>query len=323
MAYDLPFEKPLAELDDKINKLKRKGENLKLKEQKRLQYQEEQLQERTREIYSQLNAWQTVLVSRHKNRPHAVDYLKYMCDDFFELHGDRKYGDNATIIGGPATLDGRTVMFIGQEKGRDIKDQALRNAGQPHPEGYRKAARLMKQAAKFSFPVICLIDTPGASIALDDEKLGQSTAIAENLYLMAGLRTPIIGAIIGEGGSGGALALAVVDRILMLEHSYYTVASPESAAVIRWRDIKYAPEAAETMHVSARQLEKHSQLIDEIVSEPPGGAHRDYQAAACSLKEALIRHLNDLTQLSIETLLEQRYQKYRAIGKFAFAEQQA
>lgn len=316
MPYDLPFEKPLAELDDRISKLKRKGERLKPREQQQLQEAEQKLRQRTQEIYSKLTAWQTVQVSRHKDRPHSVDYLKVICDDFFELHGDRQFGDNATIVGGPATFNDTTVMFIGQEKGRDIKDQKARNAGQPHPEGYRKAARLLKQADKFNFPVICLVDTPGASIALEDEERGQSTAIAENLYLMAKLRVPIITAIIGEGGSGGALGLAVANRVLMQEHSYYTVASPESAAVIRWRDVKYAYEAAETMQVAAKKLKEY-ELVDEIVPEPLGGAHRDYHTSATLLKSALSKHLYELQKLSPAELVEHRYQKFRIMGRFA------
>jgi acetyl-CoA carboxylase carboxyl transferase subunit alpha len=287
---------------------------LKPKEREQLRQSEQKLKLRTQEIYSKLDAWQTVQVARHRDRPHAVDYLKLICDDFFELHGDRTYGDNPTIVGGPAMFDGMKVVFVCQEKGRDLQDQRRRNAGQPHPEGYRKAHRLMKQAEKFNVPVICLVDTPGASIALGDEERGQSTAIAENLYLMARLRVPIIAAIIGEGGSGGALGLAVADRVIMQEYTYYTVASPESAAVIRWREVKYASEAAETMQVSAKQLQAHKQFIDEVVSEPLGGAHRDYQVAADLLKAALVRHLHDLQTRAPDELVEQRYQKFRVMG---------
>lgn len=311
--YDLPFEKALAELDKKIARLKRKGDHLKPDEQAQLQCAEQELQRLTGEVYSQLSAWQTVLVSRHPERPHSIEYLRLLCDDFFELHGDRLFADNATIIGGPATFDGTTVMFIAQEKGRGLKDQRLRHAGQAHPEGYRKAHRLMQQAEKFHFPVIFLVDTPGAAIALEDEERGQGSAIAYNLYAMARLRVPLIATIIGEGGSGGALGIGVADRVLMMEHSYYTVASPESAATIIWRDAKFAPDAAEAMKVTARYHLENG-LIDDIVAEPCGGAHQDHAASAELLKASLQKHLRPLLKLSTQELLEQRYEKLRAIG---------
>lgn len=316
MAYDLPFEKPLAELEKRIEKLKRKEERLSDEEQVQLQQLEQELQQETREIYSNLTPWQTVLVARHQNRPHTIDYLKMLCDDLTELHGDRLMADDTTIIGGPATLDSTPVMFIGQEKGRGIADQRFRNAGQAHPEGYRKAHRLLEQAEKFHFPVVCLIDTPGASIALEDEERGQASAIAHNLYLMSQLRVPTIGVIIGEGGSGGAPGIGVVDRLLMMEYSYYTVASPEAAATIMWRDGKFAAQAAEAMQITAQQLKTRG-LIDDIIAEPPGGAHRQYQQAAELVKTSLLRHLQALRQLTPDELLEQRYQKLRAIGPYS------
>ncbi|QBD74783.1 acetyl-CoA carboxylase carboxyltransferase subunit alpha [Ktedonosporobacter rubrisoli] len=316
MAYDLPFEKPLADLEARIAKLKRKGERLKADERAQLQQAEQELQQLTQEIYGKLSAWQTVMVARHKDRPHAIDYLNLICDAFFELHGDRRAADNPTIVGGPANFGGRTVMFIGQEKGRGLKDQRLRHAGQTHPEGHRKAYRLMQQAEKFHFPIVYLIDTPGASIALEDEERGQATSVAENLYLMASLKVPTISVIIGEGGSGGALALGIADRVLMQAYSYYTVASPESAATIMWRDAKYAPEAAEAMQITARQVKTHG-LIDDIIAEPAGGAHKDHQAAALLLKEKLLVHLQALCQLSLDELLVQRYSKLRSVGRFA------
>jgi acetyl-CoA carboxylase carboxyl transferase subunit alpha len=318
MTYDLPFEKPLAELEIRIEKLKRKEERLSDQEWAQLQQLEQELQQKTREIYSNLTPWQTVLVARHQNRPHTVDYLKMLCADFTELHGDRLGADDTAIIGGPATLDGTSIMLIGQEKGRGIADQRLRHAGQPHPKGYRKAHRLLEQAEKFHLPVVCFIDTPGASIALEDEERGQASAIAHNLYLMSQLRVPTIGVILGEGGSGGALGIAVVDRLLMMEYSYYTVASPESAATIMWRDGKFAAQAAEAMQITAQQLKARG-LIDDIIAEPPGGAHRQYQQAAELLKTSLLRRLQALRQLAPDELLEQRYRKLRAIGPYGFA----
>ncbi|MBE3560913.1 MAG: acetyl-CoA carboxylase carboxyltransferase subunit alpha [Ktedonobacteraceae bacterium] len=316
MAYDLEFEKPLAELDRKITTLQRKGERLKAEERAQLQELERELRARTEEIYNNLTAWQTVLVARHKDRPYAADYIRLMTDNFFELHGDRTFGDDHAIMAGPATFNGQTVMFICHQKGRDIKERMLRNNGMPHPEGYRKTHRLMRQAEKFGMPVISLIDVSGASPGLMDEERGQAEAIAANLYLMARLRVPIIATIIGEGGSGGALAISVADRILMLKHSYYTVAAPEAAASIMWRDSAFAPQAAEAMHISAKDLLALG-LVDELVPEPLGGAHRNYRQAAENLKAALISHLEQIKQLPLDELLERRYQKFRSIGQFA------
>jgi acetyl-CoA carboxylase carboxyl transferase subunit alpha len=320
MAYDLDFEKPLAELEKKINGLQRKGERLKAEERTQLQQLEQELCKRTEEIYKNLTAWQTVQVSRHKDRPYSLDYLKLMCDDFFELHGDRSFADDPAIVAGPGTLDGMNVMFLCHQKGRDLKDRLFRNNGMPHPEGYRKTYRLLQQAEKFGMPVISLIDVSGASVALMDEERGQHEAIAANLYLMARLRTPIIAAVIGEGGSGGALAISIADRILLMEHSYYTVAAPEAAASIMWRDNAFAPQAAEAMQISARGLQPMG-IIDEIVPEPLGGAHHNHHQAAEHLKATLLKNLAELQKLTTDELLEKRYQKFRAIGKFANAEE--
>lgn len=319
MAYDLEFEKPLSDIEKRIINLQRKGDRLRPDEHRQLQEAERELRHRTEEIYSKLSAWQTVQVARHKDRPYAADYLRLMCDDFFELHGDRAYSDDHAIIAGPATLNGETVMFICQQKGRDFKERQFRNLGMSNPDGYRKSARLMHQAEKFAFPIICLIDTPAAFPGLDAEERGQSRAIAENLYLMTGLRVPIIATVIGEGGSGGGLAISVADRILMLEFSIYSVAPPEAAANILWRDTTFAAQAAEAMKITARELQSLG-LIDEIVPEPPGGAHHNYRAAADSLKAALLQSLDELKKLPLDDLLEQRYQKYRNIGKFGFAD---
>jgi acetyl-CoA carboxylase carboxyl transferase subunit alpha len=317
MAYDLEFEKPLADLEKKIVGLKKKGERLKRDEQEQLQKAEQELTRLMKEIYAQLTDWQTVQVSRHKDRPHALDLIQLMCDDFFEMHGDRIFGDNATILGGPAMLGDTTVMVLCHEKGRGLKGQRDHNAGQPHPEGFRKAQRLMVQAEKFGFPVICLVDTPGASIALEDEERGQSTAIATSILQLAQLRVPIIATVIGEGGSGGALALGVSDYLFMLENTYFSVAAPESVASIIWRSTKFAAEAAEGQHISARRLYKLG-LVDDLIPEPLGGAHRDYPAMAATLKTTLLQHLALLQKFSSEELLARRYQKLRSIGVYEY-----
>lgn len=315
MAYDLEFEKPLAELEKKIVGLQRKGDRLKADEQIQLQETERELRQRTAGIYRNLSSWQTVLVARHKDRPYAADYINLVFDDFFELHGDRTFADDHAIMAGPASLDGKTIMLVCQQKGRDTKEKIFRNSGMPHPEGYRKANRLMRQAEKFGIPVVSLIDTAGASITLGDEERGQSTAIAENLYLMAQLQTPILAIVIGEGGSGGALAISIADRILMLEHTTYSVAAPEAAASILYRDTAFAAQTAEAMRISAKEL-KAINLVDELIPEPLGGAHRDHRQAADNLKAALLKHLAELQQASTKTLLEKRYQKFRNIGVF-------
>ncbi len=318
MAYDLEFEKPLADLEKKINGLQRKGDRLKPDEHVQLQDAERELQRRTQEIYSKLNSWQTVLVARHKERPYSLDLIKLMCNDFFELHGDRAFGDDRAIVTGPAELGGTTVMLVCHQKGRDNKEKQFRNLGMPHPEGYRKAARAMRQAEQFGFPIICLIDTPAAFPGLDAEERGQGEAIAENLYLMPRLRVPIIAVVIGEGGSGGALAISIADRILMLEFSIYSVAPPEAAANIMWRDTAFAPQAAEAMRISAREL-KEIALVDNLIPEPLGGAHRNHHLTADNLKAALLAQLAELKQYSLDDLLEMRYQKFRNIGKFGRA----
>ncbi len=319
MAYDLEFEKPLAELEKKIANLQRKGERLKPEERSQLQEAERDLPRRTEELYQNLSSWQTVLVARHKDRPYALDYLKLMCEDFFELHGDRSYGDDHAIVAGPAKLNQQTVMLVCQEKGRDMKEKQFRNLGLPHPEGYRKAERVMQQAEQFGMPIVSLIDTSGASPALMDEERGQAEAIASILAVMSRLRVPIVAAIIGEGGSGGALGIGIADRVLMLEHSIYSVAAPEAAASIIWRDAAYAQYAAESMRIKAREVHQLG-LVDEIIPEPLGGAHRNYQQAANNLKEALQRNLVDLQQLGVDELLERRYQKFRTVGKYTSLE---
>lgn len=315
MAYDLEFEKPLANLEKKIAHLQRKGERLKAEERFQLQEAERELSRRTEEIYKNLTSWQTVLVARHKDRPHSLDYIKLIFEDFFELHGDRSFGDDHAIVAGPAKLDNQTVMLVCQEKGRDMKEKQFRNLGSPHPEGYRKAERVMQQAEKFGMPIVSLIDTSGASVAMMDEERGQAEAIASILFVMSRLCVPIVATIIGEGGSGGALGIGVADRVLMLQHSIYSVAAPEAAASIIWRDSAYAQYAAEGMRVKAQDVYQLG-IIDEVVPEPLGGAHRNSQQAASNLKEALLKNLADLKQLAVDELLERRYQKFRTIGKY-------
>jgi acetyl-CoA carboxylase carboxyl transferase subunit alpha len=311
---DLDFEQPLEELAERIRVLCEEGGAL--ENPGRIQEATEELHTRLQEIYANLTTWQTVQVARHKDRPRADDYLRLICDDFMELHGDRVFGDDAALIGGLAIFDQQTVLFLAHQKGRGTKDQQFRNFGMPHPEGYRKAYRLMEMAGRFKFPVICLVDTPGAFPGLEDEERGQSEAIAANLALMARLPVPIIAVVIGEGGSGGALAISVADRLLMLEHSIYTVAAPEAAASILWRDSAFAPDAARAMRISAREL-LSTGIIDGIVPEPVGGAHRAPTLMADHLQVALKEHLHVLKQLSPPELLERRYQKFRAIGRFA------
>lgn len=318
MAYDLEFEKPLAELERRIAGLQRRGDRMRPDEQRQLRDAEQELHRRTEEIYRNLTSWETTLVARHKDRPYSADYLKLISEDFFELHGDRSFADDHAIVAGPAQLDGMTVMFVCHQKGRDMKEKRFHNLGMPHPEGYRKAGRLMQQAEKFGFPIVCLIDTPGAFPALPDEERGQSEAIAANLLLMPRLRVPIVATVIGEGGSGGALAISIANRILMMEHSIYTVAMPEASASIMWRDKVYAPQAAEAMRISAKEL-KSLNLVDELIPEPLGGAHHNYQQAADNLKAALVRNLNELRKLSPDQLVEQRYEKFRNIGVYGLA----
>jgi len=318
MAYDLEFEKPLAELEKRITNLQRKGDRLRPDEHRQLLDAERDLRRRTEEIYRSLSSWQTVQVARHKDRPYAADYIQLICEDFFELHGDRAFSDDHAILAGPATLDRTTVMLVCHQKGRGVKEKQFHNFGMSHPEGYRKAGRLMEQAEKFGFPVVCLIDTPAASPGLADEERGQAEAIASNLFLMSRLRVPIIAVVIGEGGSGGALGISVADRLLMLEFSIYTVAPPEAAASILWRDTVFAPQAAEAMRISAREL-KAINLVDELIPEPLGGAHHNPDLAADNLKATLLKNLSELKQIPIDELLEKRYQKYRVIGKFGVA----
>ncbi len=315
-AEYLDFEKPIAELERQIEELSRfaapEGEIT--EETRKLKKRIRQLLLKT---YAHLTPWQRVQIARHPNRPYTLDYIQALMIDFLELHGDRRYGDDPAIVGGFARLDGETVMVIGHQKGRSTKEKIYRNFGMPHPEGYRKALRLMRLAEKFGKPILTFIDTPGAYPGVGAEERGQSQAIAENLWSMIDLRVPVVATVIGEGGSGGALALGVADRILMLEHAVYSVISPEGCAAILWKisGPEEAVQAAEALKLTAQDLLGLG-IIDEIVSEPLGGAHRDPETTANTLGLSLRKHLKDLRDLPADTLLQQRYGKYRRMGVY-------
>jgi len=311
----LDFEQPIAELEAKIDELRFVGDDSEINISEEVGRLKEKSEALTKSIFSKLNAWQIAQVARHPMRPYTADYLKQIAPDFQELHGDRMYADDPAIIGGIGRLDGRPLMFIGHQKGRDTKERVRRNYGMPKPEGYRKAQRLMRLAEKFSLPIVTFIDTPGAYPGLGAEERGQSEAIAYCLYLMAGLRTPIISVVIGEGGSGGALAIGVCDRLLMLQYSVYAVISPEGCASILWKSADKAAEAAEAMRITASSLDDFG-LVDEVLAEPLGAAHRDPSAAAEVIRNALLQHLHDLEQFDTAQLLEQRQSRIAGFGQF-------
>lgn len=311
----LDFEQPIAELEAKIEELRYVGDDSEIninEEVGRLKSKSEAL---TKSIFSKLSPWQVARVARHESRPYTMDYLQMIAPDFQELHGDRMYADDPAIIGGVGRIDGRAVMFIGHQKGRDTKERVRRNYGMPKPEGYRKAQRLMRLAEKFSLPVVTLIDTPGAYPGVGAEERGQSEAIARSLYLMAALKTPIISVVIGEGGSGGALAIGVGDRLLMLQYAIYSVISPEGCASILWKSAEKAEVAAEAMRITAPSLNEFG-LVDEVLSEPLGGAHRNPKEMAEVIRNAVLKSLDELDRLSIELLLEQRQQRLAGFGQF-------
>jgi acetyl-CoA carboxylase carboxyl transferase subunit alpha len=311
--FVLEFEKPISVLEQKIAEMREYAQKSGLELEDDIQRLEEKAAQLRREIYSNLTRWQRVQLARHPQRPYTMDYIARMCPYFEELHGDRRFADDKAIIAGLARLEEFTVVIIGQQKGRDTKENLHRNFGMPHPEGYRKALRLFDLAAKFNKPVITLIDTPGAYPGIGAEERGQAEAIAYNLFKMARLPVPIINVIIGEGASGGALGIGVGDRILMMENSWYSVISPEGCAAILWRDAAYAPQAAEAMKVTAPDL-LNLGIIDEIIKEPEGGANRDYDAAANAVKEAILRHLRELVKIPTDKLLEQRMEKFSKMG---------
>ncbi len=310
----LDFEQPIAELEAKIDEL-RYVSNSDVNLGDEVERLESKVESLTKSIFSKLNAKQIGQLARHPKRPYSFDIIDRIFSDFQQLHGDRAFGDDKAIIGGTARFEGNPVMVIGHQKGRDTKENIKRNFGMPRPEGYRKALRLMKLAEKFHLPVITFVDTPGAYPGIGAEERGQSEAIARNLYEMAKLRTPIISTITGEGGSGGALAIAVADRVMMLQYSTYSVISPEGCASILWKSADKATEAAEALGITSEKLSKLG-LIDRIIPEPLGGAHRDYEAAAVSIREALQSSLRELRALSTDQLLEKRYQKLMSFGRF-------
>ena len=308
----LVFEKTIQDISEKITALKNSAiDSSELNNQINTLRKERDVE--TKKIYSKLSIWQTVQVARHPQRPHTLDFIDRIFDDFDELHGDRQFGDDASIIGGIAYLENMPVMIIGHEKGRDTEEKVRRNFGMPQPEGYRKAKRLMELAEQFTMPVITFIDTAGAYPGIEGEERGQSEAIARNLAVMSELKTPILVVVTGEGGSGGALAISVGDNIAMLQYATYSVASPEACASIIWRTADKASDAAEAMKVSANELKK-LKIIDEIIEEPLGGAHRDYDLISSIIKDSLIKNLSALNSMSMEQLLDRRYKRLVEIG---------
>ena len=311
----LDFERPIAELEAKIDELRFVGDDSVVNLSEEITRLKAKSASLTRNIFSNLTAWQVAQMARHPQRPYMNDYVDKIFTEFYELHGDRAFKDDAAVVGGIARLEGQPVMLIGQQKGRDTKSKILRNFGMARPEGYRKAMRLMKLAERFSLPIITFIDTPGAYPGVGAEERGQSEAIARSLFQMSQLSTPIVAVVIGEGGSGGALAIGVADRVMMLQYSIYSVISPEGCASILWKSADKAQDAAEAMGITAERLYS-LKLVDEVLPEPLGGAHRDSDAMAQTLKTSLINHLDALDRLSAEALLEARYQRLMAFGRF-------
>ena len=312
----LDFEQPIAELEAKIEALQSThDEHDSINISKELTQLQQKNDKMLQDVYAKLSAWQISQVARHPQRPYTLDYIKHLFTDFEELHGDRAFADDPAIVGGMARFEGNPVMVIGHQKGRDVKERQYRNFGMPRPEGYRKALRLYRLAEKFNLPIITLIDTPGAYPGIGAEERGQSEAIARNLFVMSELKTPIIGIIIGEGGSGGALALGVVDQLLMLQYSTYSVISPEGCASILWKSAAKAPEAAETLGITADKL-KVLGLVDVIVAEPLGGAHRAPEVLMATLRRTLKEHLTKLQVKPIDKLLATRYERLMSYGKF-------
>lgn len=317
MAGEMPFEQPLAELRAKIEELRQFSRERDIDFSDEIARLEERYAKLEAEIYGNLSAPQKMQIARLAGRPTALDYIQRIFGDFLELHGDRLFGDDLAIVGGIAKLDGIPVTVVGHQKGKDTKENILRNFGMPHPEGFRKALRLMRQADKFGRPIITFIDTPGAYPGNAAEERGQSEAIARNLMEMAGFRVPIISIVIGEGGSGGALALGVANRVLMLENAIYSVISPNGAASILWKDASLADKAAETMRITAKDMVELG-VAEEVIPEPKGGAHRDPDWQAEQVKAAILRHLEPLLDLSGDELRQARFEKFRQIGEFGF-----
>ncbi|GAA6166505.1 acetyl-CoA carboxylase carboxyl transferase subunit alpha [Sessilibacter corallicola] len=309
----LDFEQPIAELEAKIEELQLVGKDNDLNITEEIAKLRDKSQKLTESIYADLSSWEVVKVARHPQRPYTSDYIKRIFTDWDELHGDRHFGDDQAIIGGVGRLDGRPVMVIGEEKGRSVNEKVSRNFGMPKPEGYRKALRLMEMAERFKMPILTFIDTPGAYPGIDSEERGISESIAQNLAVMSRLKTPIVCTVIGEGSSGGALAIGVGDQLNMLQYSTYFVISPEGCANIIWKTVDKAPQAAEAMGVTSTVLEELG-IVDETIPEPLGGAHRDMDGMAISIKERLIEQVGSLCELPIETLLEKRYERLMSYG---------
>jgi acetyl-CoA carboxylase carboxyl transferase subunit alpha len=314
----LEFEQPLADLDQKINQLQQQSDDS-AESAEQIRELQRQLTELTRETYGSLTPWQTVQVARHKNRPHTIDYLSLVFDEFVELHGDKLFGDDRAIRVGFASLDRTKVMVLGHQKGRTFNDRTENYFGCAHPQGYRKAMAKMRMAAKYNLPVICLIDTPGAYPGIGAEERGQAQVIAENMYEMSRLETPIICIVIGEGGSGGALGIGVGDRVAVLEHAYYSVISPEGCAGILWKGAQHAEKAATALKFTSDHLLKMG-IVDDVIPEPLGGAHRDHHKMAATMRSYLGKQLKDLKQQEMSTLLDGRYEKFRRIGEFVESE---
>ena len=311
----LDFEKPIAEIKNKIAEWKALSASSKVNMSSDLELLQKRHDETVKQIFGNLTPWQRVQLARHPERPYTLDYIERIFTDFVGLHGDRRFADDHAIVGGFAKLDGKKVMVIGTQKGRDVKTNMKRNFGWPHPEGYRKALRLMELADRFNTPIITFIDTPGAfpGIASEERHIGE--AIARNMLEMFGFKVPIISVIIGEGGSGGAIGIGVGNRVLIMENAYYSVITPEGCAAILWKDRKFAAEAAETLRLTAEDLKKLG-IADGVIPEPLGGAHRDYDAAAAAMKTALLQHLTELKKMSGTKLQDNRYAKFRAMGEF-------
>ena len=314
--HSLEFEKPLLDLELQLEEIVKSSKDSDLDFSTEISAIEKKIELTKRDVYSDLSPWQKVQLSRHPNRPYSLDYIERIFTNFEELHGDRSFKDDAAIVGGVATLENRSVMVISQQKGRNTEDNLKRNFGCPNPEGYRKALRLMKQANKFGLPIISIVDTPGAFPGIGAEERHVAEAIAVNLREMASMTVPIIAVVIGEGGSGGALGIAVANKVLILENAYYSVISPEGCAAILWKDRAFSSNAAEALKLDASQLLKLG-IVDEVISEPVGGAHRDWDLTASSIKQSLLKNLNELLKLSSKNLLDGRYSKFREIGEFS------
>ena len=317
--YTLEFEKPIVDLEQTIESLRKQAAEQNIDLSGQIKSIEAKLEATRKEIFTNLSPWQRVQLARHPKRPYMLDYLQRIASGFIELHGDRRFGDDHALIGGLATIEDRRVMVIGQQKGRDTKENLMRNFGSPHPEGYRKALRLMQLAEKFDLPVICFIDTPGAYPGVGAEERHIAEAIAVNLREMMILKTPMIAVVIGEGGSGGALGIGVCDRVLIMENAYYSVISPEGCAAILWKDRANAAQAAAALKISAKDLLELG-IVDDVLPEPLGGAHKDYDATALTLKQALLKNLDQLLDIKQSELLDERYKKFRKMGVFTKGE---